>query len=252
MIAMKLNSTATMTYLQLETRIMHDRNLSKHIFWHTYWQNAKLRPSFVNSWVAQGIRRRFGPRHPIFHYKIFSMQSYLQQSFYSKISWNVLSDIYLSCLIHFFKWKVSFSNCNRVKIWTKNLLLSLRNEVFFLKKGNPIFRLALNRYWETNFSTLCKKFQIFSFILFEKRRGARLPTLPYWPRAALLDFGDHQIFQYRISYRRIFLAIRLTFRNYYYAKSMSYLIRLIFFDFLLYREVVNSNQIKLLLGMYLS
>ena len=30
--------------------------------------NAKLRPSFVICWVAQGSRPRCGPRHPIWHY----------------------------------------------------------------------------------------------------------------------------------------------------------------------------------------
>ena len=33
MIAMEINLTITITYLQLETRIMHYRNLSKRIFW---------------------------------------------------------------------------------------------------------------------------------------------------------------------------------------------------------------------------
>ena len=33
MIAMEINLTITMTYLQLETRIMHHRNLSKQIVW---------------------------------------------------------------------------------------------------------------------------------------------------------------------------------------------------------------------------
>ena len=33
MIVMEINLTITMTYLQLETGIMHYRNLSKHIIW---------------------------------------------------------------------------------------------------------------------------------------------------------------------------------------------------------------------------
>ena len=33
--------------------------------------NAKLRPSFVICWVAQGSRPRCGPRHPISHSNIF-------------------------------------------------------------------------------------------------------------------------------------------------------------------------------------
>ena len=33
MIAMEINLNITITYLQLETRIMHYRNLSEQIFW---------------------------------------------------------------------------------------------------------------------------------------------------------------------------------------------------------------------------
>ena len=33
MIALEINLTMTMTYLQLETRIMHYRKLSEQIFW---------------------------------------------------------------------------------------------------------------------------------------------------------------------------------------------------------------------------
>ena len=36
MIAVEINLIITMTYLQLETRSMHYRNLSKHIFWHSH------------------------------------------------------------------------------------------------------------------------------------------------------------------------------------------------------------------------
>ena len=52
--------------------------------------NAKLRPSFVICWVAQGSRPRCGPRHPILHSNIF---------FYVKLfatiilSWNSLKCI---------------------------------------------------------------------------------------------------------------------------------------------------------------
>ena len=38
MIAVKMNLTITMIYLQLKTRIMQYKNLSKQIFWHSNGQ----------------------------------------------------------------------------------------------------------------------------------------------------------------------------------------------------------------------
>ena len=131
----------------------------------------KLRPLFVICWVGQGNRPRCGPRHPILHCNIF---------FYEKLfatitlSWHLLKRIlwYLLKLSDpfFIKWKFSFANFNREKRWTINLLLSLGNEVFFLKKGNPIFLLHFHRDYRITVFNSCKKFKIFSFILFEKRR----------------------------------------------------------------------------------
>ena len=48
MIAMENNLTIAMTYLQLETRIMHNKNLSKQIFWQLLaTQNFDRHSSFV-------------------------------------------------------------------------------------------------------------------------------------------------------------------------------------------------------------
>ena len=61
----------------------------------------------------------------------FFKWNYLQQLSYREIYWNVFSDIYLNCLIHFFEWKFSFANFNLEKLRKKKLLLSLKNKVFF-------------------------------------------------------------------------------------------------------------------------
>ena len=47
--------------------------------------NAKLRLSFVICWVAQGIRPRCGPRHPILHSNIFF---YVKLFAIIPLSWN--------------------------------------------------------------------------------------------------------------------------------------------------------------------
>ena len=81
MIAMEINVTITMTYLQLETQKQERKQVIG---------NAKGRPSFIICWVAQGSRPRCGPRHPILHSNIF---------FYVKLfatvilSWNSLKCI---------------------------------------------------------------------------------------------------------------------------------------------------------------
>ena len=61
MIAMGINLTIKMTYLQIETRIMHYRNLSKQIF-----------DSIRQSKTPTVIRHLLSsPRHPILHSNIF-------------------------------------------------------------------------------------------------------------------------------------------------------------------------------------
>ena len=42
----------------------------------------------------------------------------------------------------------------REKLWTKNLLLSLENEIYFLKKENPIFFIKLGQRLPKSFSEL--------------------------------------------------------------------------------------------------
>ena len=55
MIAVEIDLAITMTYLQLKTRIMHYRNLSKQIFWHSTRQRE----------TATVIRHLLsGPRQP--------------------------------------------------------------------------------------------------------------------------------------------------------------------------------------------
>ena len=61
------------------------------------------------------------------------------------------------------------------KNFVKKLLLSVENEVCFLKKENPIFPI---KFWQIIFSTSCKKFKIFPFVLFEKRRLAQVIRRP--------------------------------------------------------------------------
>ena len=43
------------------------------------------------------------------------------------------------------KWKFSFANFIREKLWTKNLLLSSENKVYFFKEENPIFFIKLGQ-----------------------------------------------------------------------------------------------------------
>ena len=53
--AVEINLTITMTYLQLETRIMHDENISKQIFWHSNRQRESA--IVILRWLS-------GPRQP--------------------------------------------------------------------------------------------------------------------------------------------------------------------------------------------
>ena len=61
-IAVKINLTITMTQLQLEARIMHYKNLSKQIFWHSNRQRE----------IATAIRHLLSdPKHLILRSNIF-------------------------------------------------------------------------------------------------------------------------------------------------------------------------------------
>ena len=111
----------------------------------TVISNAKLQLSFVICWVVQGNRPRCGPRHPILRSNIF---------FYVKLfptiipSWNSSKCILwylLNCQIHLLIIKIQFCHYEYRKTLKKNLLLSLENEVYFFKKGNPIFSIKLGR-----------------------------------------------------------------------------------------------------------
>ena len=96
------------------------------------------------------------------------------------LSWNSLKCIlwYLPELLDpFIKNEISVFNFKREKRWTKSLLLSLENKVYFFSRREIQF------FW-----TSCKKFKRFSFILLKKDdwskayAGPRLPTLPYSDR----------------------------------------------------------------------
>ena len=56
----------------------------------TQFNNAKLRPPFVNCWVAQGSRPRCAPRHPILHSNMFF---YIKLFATIILSWNSLKSI---------------------------------------------------------------------------------------------------------------------------------------------------------------
>ena len=101
--------------------------------------HARLRSPFVICWVAHDSRPRCGPRHPILHLNIFF---YVKLFETIMISWNSLKCIlwYLLELSDPFikneNWVLTISI---EKNWTKNLLLSLENEVFFFKEGKSNF-----------------------------------------------------------------------------------------------------------------
>ena len=108
--------------------------------------NAKLRPSFVMCWVAQGSRPRCDTRHSIFHSNIF---------FYFKLfatiilSWNLLKCIlwYLLELSDpFIENESSVLAILIEKNFERKIYFCLENEVYlFLKKENPILLLNLDR-----------------------------------------------------------------------------------------------------------
>ena len=113
--------------------------------------NAKLQPSFVICWVAQGRRPLCGPRHPILHSNIF---------FYviTKIilSWNLLKCI-LWYLLEFFDPSIKNENSvlhilieKKFKQKIYFCLLKMRS-IFFKKGKSNFFRLNLDGDYRNHF-----------------------------------------------------------------------------------------------------
>ena len=134
---------------------------------------AKLRPSFVICWVAQGSRPRCGPRYLILHSNIF---------FYVKLfatiilSWNSLKFI-LWYLLELSDPFIKNENTVLPILIEKNF----EHKIYFcLFKMRSIFF----KEGKFNFSTWCKKFKIFLPYFLKKDdwpkayTSPRLPTLP--------------------------------------------------------------------------
>ena len=135
----------------------------------TVISNAKLRPSFVICWVAQGRRPRCGPRHPILHSNIFS---YVKLFATIILSWNSLKCIlwYLLELSHPF-----IENENSVlsiliekKLQQKIYLVSWKWG-FFSKKENLVFSIKLGQRLRKSFSQLHVKNSRFFLPYFSKK-----------------------------------------------------------------------------------
>ena len=186
---------------------------------------AKHRPSFVICLVAQGCRPRCGPRHPILHSNIF-----LYVKLFATI---ILSWSSLKCILWYsLEWSDPLiKNKNSVmpmlieKNWTKNVLLSLENEVFFLKKVNPIFSIKLGQRLPKSFSQLHVKNSKFFLSFFKKKniglmcmpvQYCRLsPTAPFY---LWLVYGNKGIKQLRILRYTILNLIC----NYHYYFSVTF------------------------------
>ena len=154
----------------------------------TVISNAKLRPSFVICWVAQGSRPHCGSRHPILYSNIF---------FYVKLFstiillWNSLKCIlwYLLELSDpFIENENSVLPISIEKNFEQKIYFSLlkMRPIFFLKNGNPIYSIKLGQRLPKSFSQLhVKKSRIFLPYFLKKDdwpnsyAGPRLPTLPY-------------------------------------------------------------------------
>ena len=148
MIAMKITLTMTVTYLQLETRIMHYRNLAKQIL----DSNRQRKPLTV-------IRHfTLWSKHPILHSNIF---------FYVKLfatiilSWNSLKCI-LWYLLELSDPFIKNENSVLPILIEKNFeqkiyFCLLKMKPFFLKKGIPIFSIKLGQRLPKSFSQLYVK-----------------------------------------------------------------------------------------------
>ena len=98
--------------------------------------NAKLWPSFVICWVAQGSRPRCGPRHPTYFAlqhiclcKIICHNYFIVNSL--KFTWILDLWYVLELSDPFIKNENSVLPILIEKNWTKNLLLSLENKAYF-------------------------------------------------------------------------------------------------------------------------
>ena len=187
MIAMEINLTITMTHLQLETRIYYALQIPFETHFLTVIGNAKLRPSFVICWVAQGSWPRCGPRHPILHSNIFT---YIKLFATIILSWNSLKCIlwyWLELSDPFIKNENSVLPILIEKNFEQRIhfcLLKMKS-IFFLKKGNLIFSIKLGQRLPKSFFQLHVKNSFF-FSYFVKKDNwpkayadPRLPTLPY-------------------------------------------------------------------------
>ena len=105
--------------------------------------------------------------------------------------------LHLNCILYF--PKMFFQE----KLWTKNLLLSLENEVYFFKdEKSNFFDQTWTEITEIIFPTLCKKFKILPFILFEKRRlaqGIRRPKAANFPLPINELIPDYSNVPYRFN-----------------------------------------------------
>ena len=136
--------------------------------------NAKLRPLFVICRVAQGSRPRSGPRHPILHSNIFF---YLKSFARITLSWNPLKSI-LWYLLELSDPFIENENSVLPILIERNFeqkiyfcLLKMRS-IFFKEGKSNFFDKTWTEITQIIFSTSCKQFKIFPFILFEKRRLA--------------------------------------------------------------------------------
>ena len=144
---------------------MHYRNLSKDFL--TVIGNAKLRPSLVICWVAQGSPPRCGPRHPIWHSNIF---------FYVKLFaaiilwWNSLKCI-LWYLLELSDPFIKNENSVLPILIEKNFeqkiyFCLLKMRCIFFKKENWIFSIKLGQRLPKSFFQLYVKNSRFSFHTF--------------------------------------------------------------------------------------
>ena len=137
--------------------------------------NAKLRPSFVVCCIAQGSRPRCGPRHLILHSHIFFYIKVFTTVF---LSWNSLKCIlwYLLELSDpFIKNENSVLPILIEKNFEQKIYFCLlkMSSIYFNEGKSNFFDWTWTENTEIIFSTSCKKFKIFPFILFEKRRLAQ-------------------------------------------------------------------------------
>ena len=187
MIAMEINLTITMTYLQLQNEHYALKKPFETDFL-TVIGNANLRPSFVICWIAQGSRPRCSSRHPIFHSNIFF---YVKLFAIIVLSWNSLKCIlwYLLELSDpFIKNKNSVLPILIDKNFERKIYFCLLNmSSIFFKEGKSNFPIKLGQRLPKSFSQLHVKNSRFFFSYFLKKddwpkayAGPTLTILPYF------------------------------------------------------------------------